>query len=201
MLHPHPWCLGSSYRLWELGLCSRVPPGGGPRLVVVDLSWLAALPGGPVAHPSSASWEAGCQPEGLVCPPRPGPHLGHCLAGKDTEPNGPLPPRDEGPPTPGSATKGPPVRAWLWEGSGTRGLPREQQKVARGVGGAGAPAPARCPSLCVLRGAALDPASGEAGTRDRGTNRACQLVYRGPLLGITQVGRTGTGEGGLLRGI
>uniref|UniRef100_A0A8D1D8T2 Uncharacterized protein n=1 Tax=Sus scrofa TaxID=9823 RepID=A0A8D1D8T2_PIG len=30
--------------------------------------------------------------------------------GKDMEPNGPSPPRDEGPPTPGSATKVPPVR-------------------------------------------------------------------------------------------
>lgn len=33
------------------------------------------------------------------------------LAGKDMEPNGPSLPRDEGPPTPSSATKGPPVRA------------------------------------------------------------------------------------------
>ena len=31
------------------------------------------------------------------------------------EPNGQPLPRDEGPPTPGSATKGPPVRAWPWE--------------------------------------------------------------------------------------
>uniref|UniRef100_A0A8C7ARQ4 Oxysterol-binding protein n=1 Tax=Neovison vison TaxID=452646 RepID=A0A8C7ARQ4_NEOVI len=37
--------------------------------------------------------------------------------GKDTEPNGPLPPRDEGPPTPGSATKGPPAEYRLYNGS------------------------------------------------------------------------------------
>lgn len=44
-----------------------------------------------------------------VCP---GPQSSHSLAGKDVEPNGQPLPRDEGPPTPGSATKGPPVRAW-----------------------------------------------------------------------------------------
>ncbi|XP_022363352.1 oxysterol-binding protein-related protein 5 isoform X2 [Enhydra lutris kenyoni] len=37
--------------------------------------------------------------------------------GKDMEPNGPLPPRDEGPPTPGSATKGPPAEYRLYNGS------------------------------------------------------------------------------------
>nr|XP_025734411.1 oxysterol-binding protein-related protein 5 isoform X2 [Callorhinus ursinus] len=37
--------------------------------------------------------------------------------GKDTEPNGPSLPRDEGPPTPGSATKGPPAEYRLYNGS------------------------------------------------------------------------------------
>ncbi|OWK17404.1 hypothetical protein Celaphus_00013136, partial [Cervus elaphus hippelaphus] len=42
--------------------------------------------------------------------------------GKDMEPHGSSPPRDEGPPTPGSATKVPPVRALLW-GARDRGPP------------------------------------------------------------------------------
>uniref|UniRef100_A0A8C3YPZ1 Oxysterol-binding protein n=1 Tax=Catagonus wagneri TaxID=51154 RepID=A0A8C3YPZ1_9CETA len=37
--------------------------------------------------------------------------------GKDMEPNGPSPPRDEGPPTPGSATKVPPAEYRLYSGS------------------------------------------------------------------------------------
>ncbi|XP_032270466.1 oxysterol-binding protein-related protein 5 isoform X2 [Phoca vitulina] len=37
--------------------------------------------------------------------------------GKDMEPNGPSLPRDEGPPTPGSATKGPPAEYRLYNGS------------------------------------------------------------------------------------
>ncbi|XP_004393846.1 PREDICTED: oxysterol-binding protein-related protein 5 isoform X2 [Odobenus rosmarus divergens] len=37
--------------------------------------------------------------------------------GKDVEPNGPSLPRDEGPPTPGSATKGPPAEYRLYNGS------------------------------------------------------------------------------------
>ncbi|XP_016072589.1 PREDICTED: oxysterol-binding protein-related protein 5 [Miniopterus natalensis] len=73
--------------------------------------------------PSSTPQKAEPRPfqRDLVLPGEPGrpPCVSpqRCLAGKDMEPNSPSLPRDEGPPTPGSATKLPPAEYRLCNGS------------------------------------------------------------------------------------
>ncbi|XP_023393126.1 oxysterol-binding protein-related protein 5 [Pteropus vampyrus] len=69
--------------------------------------WLPALPRPPATRGQTAREAV----------PWPGAHPRCCLAGKDMESNGPSLPRDEGPPTPGSATKVSPVDYRLCNGS------------------------------------------------------------------------------------
>lgn len=109
--------------------------------LVVIRSCLTRLPSWLPAPPRLLAPEARLPWAG---PPRPGSLTPAAFAGKDMEPYLPVTDLDEGPPTPGSATKVPPVRARLW-GPEAGGLPRGNRKCPRQ--GSRRPAPAT-PALC-----------------------------------------------------
>lgn len=95
------------------------------------------------------------------------------------EPHGSSPPRDEGPPTPGSATKVPPVRARLW-GARDRGPPGAAGGAEGGTAGA---RPGRHP-----RSPLQTTEAPGAGVPE------CELPSPSCLPGVTQAGRRGPGR-------
>lgn len=148
-----------SSRSWRQGLEVPGPPSrdtqmladqtswGSIHLAATASGWLPAPPRRPVPTPCLP--HAGQPARGAAQPAVPSTHSRHSLTGKDMEPTSPALPRDEGPPTPGSATKVPPVR-----GPGAGSLPRVSGKWLK-EGRAGA-----LPSLlfpCVCVGGQLNP--------------------------------------------
>ena len=132
------------------------PPPGTPRVAgwwLLDLWFRTRLPGWLPAPPRPLVPKPRLPCTGQPCP---GPHTGCSLAGKDMEPHGPSPTRDEGPPTPGSATKVPPVSPAVG-GPGTGGLPEGSRTCPRH--GQQAPGPAATPALCSESRRLLEPES------------------------------------------
>ncbi|TEA11787.1 hypothetical protein DBR06_SOUSAS6910288 [Sousa chinensis] len=155
----------------------KVDPRKLSRNLLLATAWAGFLPrpGHPCRCPCLACHTLGSG-GGAARQPCPGPHAGHSLAGKDMEPNSPSPPRDEGPPTPGSATKVPPVGARLWEDPRQGACPGDDGKWLEGGDSRAAGRTHRCQPLALNQG----------GCWSRGrSHRACELFIKAIFLSNT----------------